>query len=102
MTLRTKVKARSRRFRKELLTATARQRRQIRAFRGTAAEAALHWVLAHQSRVKAFRSAVKGTPVAGAMDRLLKLIKSEAHAPRGRSRRRRRPVVARPTAVEKM
>lgn len=101
MTFRTRVKARSRRFRKDLLTATARQRRQIRVFRGTAAEAALNWVLSHRSRVKAFRTAVKGTPVATAMDRLLKLIKSEARSPR-RHVRRRRPVAARPTAVEKM
>ena len=65
-------------FRKKLDTAAASRKKQIMALRAKAADAALHWVMAHQSRVNQFKSAVKGTPVSGAVDKLIDLLKAEA------------------------
>ncbi|MFA5940400.1 MAG: hypothetical protein WC809_13670 [Sinimarinibacterium sp.] len=65
-------------LRKKFDTAAASRKKQILALRAKAADAALHWVMSHESRVDQFKSAVKGTPVAGAVDKLIDLIKAEA------------------------
>jgi hypothetical protein len=65
-------------FRKKVNTAATSRKKQILALRAKAADAALHWVMAHQSRVDQFKSAVKGTPFAGTVDKLLQLLKTEA------------------------
>jgi len=65
-------------FRKKVNTAAASRKKQILALRAKAADAALHWVMSHQSRVDQFKSAVKGTPFAGTVDKLLQLLKTEA------------------------
>lgn len=65
-------------LRKKLHSATASRKKQVVALRAKAAEAALNWVISHEDRVNQFKSAVKGTPVAGAVDKLLALLKSEA------------------------
>ena len=64
-------------FRKKLDSAAASRKKQIGALRSKAAEAALNWVMSHEDRVNQFKSAVKGTPVASAVDKLLDLLKSE-------------------------
>ncbi|MES0873838.1 hypothetical protein [Sinimarinibacterium thermocellulolyticum] len=65
-------------FRKKLDSVAASRKKQIAALRAKAAEAALNWVMSHEDRVNQFKRAVKGTPVAGAVDKLLDLLKSEA------------------------
>lgn len=71
-------------FRKKLNSATASRKKQIATLRVKAADAALHWVMSHQSRVNQFKSTVKGTPVASAVDKLIELLKAEAR-PAGKS-----------------
>lgn len=66
-------------FRKKIDSAARSRKKQVVALRAKAAEAALSWVMSHESRVEQFRSAVAGTPVAGALDKLLDLLKAEAH-----------------------
>ncbi len=66
-------------FRKKIDSAARSRKKQVGALRAKAAEAALSWVMSHESRVEQFRSAVAGTPVAGALDKLLDLLKAEAH-----------------------
>ncbi len=65
-------------FRKKLNSVTASRKKQVAALRTKAADAALHWVMSHQSRVTAFKGAVKGTPVASAVDKLIDILKTEA------------------------
>ena len=65
-------------FRKKLDSAAVSRKKQVVALRSKAAEAALNWVMSHEDRVNQFKSAVKGTPVATAVDKLLELLKSEA------------------------
>ena len=65
-------------FRKKLNSAAASRKKQVMALRTKAAEAALNWVMSHEDRVNQFKSAVKGTPVAAALDKLLDLLKTEA------------------------
>ncbi len=64
-------------FRKKLNSAASSRKKQVMALRSKAAEAALNWVMSHEDRVNQFKSAVKGTPVASAVDKLLDLLKSE-------------------------
>lgn len=73
-TIDTQIKA----LRSKLDSAAASRKKQVLALRAKAADAALHWVMSHESRVDQFKSAVKGTPVAGAVDKLIALLKSEA------------------------
>lgn len=65
-------------FRKKFNTAADSRKKQIDALRAKAAEAALSWVMAHEARVNQFKGAVKGTPVAAAVDKLIDMLKSEA------------------------
>lgn len=73
-TIDTQIKA----LRSRLDSAATSRKKQVLALRAKAADAALHWVMSHQSRVNQFKSAVKGTPVAGAVDKLIALLKAEA------------------------
>lgn len=82
-TIDTQIKA----LRKKLDTAAASRKKQILALRAKAADAALHWVMSHESRVDQFKSAVKGTPVAGAVDRLIDLLKAEAKPTKATARK---------------
>ncbi len=65
-------------FVKKLNTAAKSGKKQVSSLRSKAADAALHWVMSHDSRVKAFKSSVKGTPVETAVDKLLTLLEQEA------------------------
>lgn len=65
-------------IKKKLTSAATSRKAQVLKLRAKAADAALNWVMAHQSRVDQFKGAVKGTPVAGVLDKLLALLKSEA------------------------
>lgn len=92
-TIDTQLKA----LRKKLDTVAASRKKQILSLRAKAADAALHWVMSHESRVDQFKSAVKGTPVAGAVDKLIDLIKSEAK-PAGKATKKVAKKVARKAA----
>ena len=71
-------------------------RKAITELRHMTADSALYWVLAHKTRVAAFRRAVKGTPAAKPFDQLLAVIRSEATAlPRPAVRKARRTRVRR-------
>lgn len=78
-------------FRKKFNTAADSRKKQIDALRAKAADAALSWVMAHEARVNQFKGAVKGTPVAGAVDKLLDLLKSEAKPARKAPAKKSRP-----------
>ena len=52
-------------------------KKRVNALRAKAAHAALQWVMSHQDRVNQFRSSVKSTPVAKALDALLDLLKKQ-------------------------
>lgn len=69
-------------FRKKLNTVASSKKKQATVLKEKAADAALHWVMSHDSRIKSFKSAVAGTPVAGAFDKLLDLLKAEATPPK--------------------
>lgn len=81
MTTRTEIESRIKTVQKRVSAETARRKKQIAALRARAAEAALHWVIAHEDRVNAFRSSVKGTPVAKALDVLLDVLKKNTGKP---------------------
>jgi len=89
MSAKTKLKAQMAVFQKRVRAATVQQRRQVGVLRTQAADSALHWVMAHEGRIKAFRTAVKGTQVQRAMDRLMTMLRTEAHQPKRRTLRRR-------------
>lgn len=65
-------------IRKKLTSAASTRKTQVKKLRAKAADAALNWVMSHQSRVDQFKGAVKGTPVAGIVEKLLALLQSEA------------------------
>lgn len=74
----TAIDAQLRAFRDKLRDVAGSRKQQIDALRAKAADAALHWVMAHESRVNQFKDAVKGTPFAGAVDKLITLLETEA------------------------
>lgn len=67
-------------IKKKLTSAATSRKAQVLKLRAKAADAALNWVMSHQSRVDQFKGAVKGTPVAAVLDKLLALLQSEAGA----------------------
>jgi hypothetical protein len=85
---------------KRLKSIASQRTKQVKALRARAADAALHWIMANQGRVNAFRSSVKGTPVAKALDALLKLLRSEARTGKKKKKKaaRRRPKAAAPAS----
>lgn len=55
-------------------------RRAVTELRRMTADSALHWVLAHKSRIAQFRRSVKDTRAAKPFDQLLALVRHEASA----------------------
>jgi hypothetical protein len=81
--------------RKQIQAAVEGSTKKITELRHKAADAALHWVLAHDDRVKSFKRSVKNTPIEKAVDGLLKLLRSEARAGKPkRATKRRSPARA--------
>ncbi len=78
-------------IRKKLTSAASTRKTQILKLRAKAADAALNWVMSHQSRVDQFKGAVKGTPVAGVVDKLLAILKSEAGVPKKKAAAKKKP-----------
>lgn len=77
MTTTSKLQSQLKKVQKSLTSRTAKGKKQIAALRAKAAHAALQWVMSHQDRVNQFRSSVKGTPVAKALDALLDMLKKQ-------------------------
>jgi DNA-binding protein H-NS len=67
MTTRSNIESQIKNVRKRVSAEAAKRKKQVAGLRAKAAEAALHWVISHEDRVNAFRSSVKGTPVAKAL-----------------------------------
>lgn len=55
-------------------------RRAVTELRRMTADSALHWVLAHKSRVAQFRRSIKSSRAAKPFDQLLALVRHEASA----------------------
>lgn len=87
MTTRSQIETQIKKVQKRVSAETARRKKQVTALRARAAEAALHWVIAHEDRVNAFRASVKGTPVANALDALLDLLKKNSGKPAAKAKR---------------
>ncbi|HSW13615.1 MAG TPA: hypothetical protein VLI06_12295 [Solimonas sp.] len=58
--------------------AVKRAEDEVVALRHHAAQSALHWIMDHEDRVKAFRGWVKGTPAESAVNTLFQRIEAEA------------------------
>ncbi len=97
MSTRTKLESQIKNVRKRLTAQTTKSKKQIAALRAKAADAALNWVIAHKDRVNAFRSSVKGTPVATAVDKLIDVLKSNS----SKSVAIRKPAVKKKAAPKK-
>ena len=80
---------------------TAKRKKQVTVLRARAAEAALHWVIAHEDRVNAFRASVKGTPVAKALDALLDMLKKNSPKPAAKKSAAKRPAAKKKPAAKK-
>lgn len=78
MTTAAKIQSQLKKVQKQLSSRTAKGKKQVDALRSKAANAALQWVMSHEDRINQFRSSVKGTPVAKALDALLDLLKQQA------------------------
>ena len=78
MTTREKLESTLASVQKEVGKQTKATRKRLLAARAKAADAALNWVMAHQDRVDAFRSSLKGTRVSGVVDKLLDLLRGAA------------------------
>lgn len=85
-----KLQSQLKKVQKRLTSQTSKGKKQVHALRVKAAHAALHWVMSHQDRVNQFRSSVKGTPVAKALDALLAMLKKEG-APKKKAAAKKRP-----------
>ena len=71
------LQAQIKKVQKRLTGEANKGKKQVNALRAKAADAALKWVMSHQDRVNQFRSSVKGTPVAKALDALLDLLRKQ-------------------------
>ena len=98
MTTRTRFESQIKKVQKRVSAETAKRKKQLIAFRVKAADAALHWVLSHEDRVNAFRSSVKGTPVAKALDVLIEKIKGSAKKPAARKPAAKKAAKKKPAA----
>lgn len=78
MTARTQIESQIKQVQKRVNAEKARRTKQIMALRAKAAEAALKWVMSHESQLNSFRASVKGTPVAKALDALLGVLRGAA------------------------
>lgn len=90
MTTASQLQTQLKKVQKRLTSQTAKGKKQVDALRAKAAHAALQWVMSHQDRVNQFRSSVRGTPVAKALDALLALLKKEG-APKKKAAAKKRP-----------
>ena len=97
MSTRTKLESQIKNVRKQLTAQTDKRKQQIATLRAKAAGAALHWVMSHEDRVNAFRSSVKGTPIAKALDSLIDLLKNNSPKPAAR----RKPAAKKAAAGKK-
>lgn len=101
MSTRTKLESQIKNVRKRLTAQTNKSKKQIAALRAKAADAALNWVISHEDRVNAFRSSVKGTPVAKAVDKLIAVLKSNSSKPAARRKPAAKKKVAKKAAPKK-
>jgi DNA-binding protein H-NS len=86
MTTRSNIESQIKNVRKRVSAEAAKRKKQVAGLRAKAAEAALHWVISHEDRVNAFRSSVKGTPVAKALDALIDMLKKSGAKPAAKKR----------------
>jgi hypothetical protein len=84
MSTRTALESQIKNVRSRLTAQTNKSKKQVAVLRAKAADAALNWVISHEDRVNAFRSSVKGTPVAKVVDLLIDLLKSNSSKPAAR------------------
>ena len=96
-----KLKSPLKTIRTKIDSATQRRKKQVADLRSKAAEAALNWVMAHESRIQQFRDAVAKTPVAGTVDKLIEMIKTEAEAPPKKAKAAAVKPAAKPAAAAK-
>lgn len=96
MTTRTQIETQITQVKKRVNTEATKRKKQLLALRAKAAEAALHWVMSHQSQLDAFRASVKGTPVAKALDSLLSALRDAAGA-----KAKKRPAAKKKVAAKK-
>ncbi|MGH8460042.1 MAG: hypothetical protein ACRESS_00400 [Stenotrophobium sp.] len=105
MTTRARFESQLQKVQKRVSAETAKRKKQIASLRAKAAEAALHWVMSHEDRVNAFRSSVKGTPVAKALDSLIDKLKSSSGAmkkkPARKSAAKKKPAARKKTAAKR-
>jgi hypothetical protein len=97
MSTRTKLESQIKNVRMRLNAQTNKSKKQVAALRAKAADAALNWVISHKDRVNAFRSSVKGTPVAKAVDMLIDVLKKNSSKPAAR----RKPAAKKKAAPKK-
>jgi hypothetical protein len=97
MSTRTKLESKIKNVRMRLTAQTNKSKKQVAALRAKAADAALHWVISHKDRVNAFRSSVKGTPVAKAVDMLIDVLRKNS----SKSSARRKPAAKKKAAPKK-
>lgn len=97
MSTRTKLESQLKNVRKRLTAQTNKSKKQVALLRAKAADAALNWVISHEDRVNAFRSSVKGTPVAKALDALIDVLKKNSSKPAAR----RKPAAKKKAAPKK-
>lgn len=88
MTTASKLQSQLKQVQKRLTSQTTKGKKQVDALRAKAAHAALQWVMSHQDRVNQFRSSVKGTPVAKALDALLDMIKKQGAPKKAAAKKR--------------
>lgn len=101
MTTRTRIESELKKVQKRVKEETAKRKKQIAGLRAKAADAALQWVMSHESRVNAFRSSVKGTPVAKVVDTLIDKLKSNAPKPAARKTAKKKKAAAKKPAAKK-
>ena len=101
MDTRTQIESGIKEVKKRVNAEAAKRKKQVAALRARAAEAALHWVIAHEDRVNAFRASVKGTPVAKALDALLTMIKKSSGKPAAKKAKARRVAAKKKPASKK-
>jgi hypothetical protein len=98
MTTRARIESELKKVQKRVREEAARRKKQIAGLRARAADAALGWVMSHESRVSAFRSSVKGTPVAKVVDTLLDKLKSSAPKSAARKPAKKKSAARKPAA----
>ena len=88
MTTTSTLQSQLKKVKKSLTSRTTKGKKKVDALRAKAAHAALQWVMSHQDRVNQFRSSVKGTPVAKALDALLDMLKKQGAPKKAAAKKR--------------